>query len=397
MDDFINKPVNKLRPKVHQPELTPHRDINVNVHNTTPVIKTGVLERNWLTALLLSIFLGGLGIDQFYLGKTGKGILKLFTGGLLGVLWIIDIIMIATKSVNNIVWKEATPKSIQHTKTVPIVAAAAAVPIVASQGAALAESVLEKSKSPVKSSNWFANHKIATSAIAIVALIFIVVVATNTSKPTTPKPLAVVSTATKAATTKPTTTTTTTTAKTATAKPANTAPTRKVTGTVTTLGAGNFNGGTDVAVGLYNVTTLSGQSGNFIVTGTDNYDEILGVSDGQGVPEVRAQISKGDQIQISSLSSVTFTPVTTPYVTTHSTLNLYAGTFIVGQDIGAGRYVATTSAGSSGNFIVTGTDNVDEILGVSGGQGVPSVSTNLTNSDVIQISGLSQVTLTATN
>lgn len=49
-----------------------------------------------MVALLLSIFLGGLGIDRFYLGYTGMGILKLLTGGCFGVLWIIDIIYIIT-------------------------------------------------------------------------------------------------------------------------------------------------------------------------------------------------------------------------------------------------------------------------------------------------------------
>ena len=52
--------------------------------------------KNKTTALLLSIFLGGLGIDRFYLGHTGLGILKLLTGGCFGILWLIDIILIAT-------------------------------------------------------------------------------------------------------------------------------------------------------------------------------------------------------------------------------------------------------------------------------------------------------------
>ncbi len=47
------------------------------------------------TALLLSIFLGGLGVDRFYLGYTGMGILKLLTGGGFGILAIYDLIMIA--------------------------------------------------------------------------------------------------------------------------------------------------------------------------------------------------------------------------------------------------------------------------------------------------------------
>ena len=48
------------------------------------------------TALILSILTGGLGVDRFYLGYTGMGILKLLTAGCFGVLYIIDIINIAT-------------------------------------------------------------------------------------------------------------------------------------------------------------------------------------------------------------------------------------------------------------------------------------------------------------
>lgn len=47
-------------------------------------------------ALILSILFGGLGVDRFYLGYTGMGVLKLLTGGCFGILYIIDIINIAT-------------------------------------------------------------------------------------------------------------------------------------------------------------------------------------------------------------------------------------------------------------------------------------------------------------
>lgn len=51
--------------------------------------------KNKTTALILSVLVGGLGVDRFYLGYTGMGILKLLTGGVFGILWIIDIINIA--------------------------------------------------------------------------------------------------------------------------------------------------------------------------------------------------------------------------------------------------------------------------------------------------------------
>ena len=42
------------------------------------------------TLLLVSIFVGGLGIDRFMLGDTGMGVLKLLTGGGCGIWTIID-------------------------------------------------------------------------------------------------------------------------------------------------------------------------------------------------------------------------------------------------------------------------------------------------------------------
>ena len=50
----------------------------------------------WIS-LLLCIFLGILGAHKFYEGKTGMGILYLLTGGLCGIGWVIDIIIIALK------------------------------------------------------------------------------------------------------------------------------------------------------------------------------------------------------------------------------------------------------------------------------------------------------------
>ena len=54
-----------------------------------------VSEKKRLVALLLCLFLGGLGIHRFYVGKIGTGILQIVTiGGFFGIWVLIDLIMI---------------------------------------------------------------------------------------------------------------------------------------------------------------------------------------------------------------------------------------------------------------------------------------------------------------
>lgn len=67
-------------------------------HEQNQLEYTRSANKNKLTAILLSIFTGGLGIDRFYLGYTGLGVLKLLTAGGLGVWSLIDLIMICTGS-----------------------------------------------------------------------------------------------------------------------------------------------------------------------------------------------------------------------------------------------------------------------------------------------------------
>lgn len=51
-------------------------------------------EKNRTVTLLLCLFLGYLGIHRFYVGKTGTGILYLFTAGLAGIGILVDFFSI---------------------------------------------------------------------------------------------------------------------------------------------------------------------------------------------------------------------------------------------------------------------------------------------------------------
>ena len=57
-------------------------------------------DKDWTTTLLLSLvgLLGICGIDRFYTGSIGLGILKLLTVGGCGIWWLVDLIMLVTGS-----------------------------------------------------------------------------------------------------------------------------------------------------------------------------------------------------------------------------------------------------------------------------------------------------------
>ncbi len=51
-------------------------------------------QKDWLTTLLLALFLGNLGVHRFYVGKIGTAILMILTCGGCGIWTIVDFIMI---------------------------------------------------------------------------------------------------------------------------------------------------------------------------------------------------------------------------------------------------------------------------------------------------------------
>jgi TM2 domain-containing membrane protein YozV len=66
------------------------RERLLNMDESKWVMIQSVSLKDPQTALIISIFLGGYGIDRFYIGDTGLGVGKLLTCGGLGIWAIID-------------------------------------------------------------------------------------------------------------------------------------------------------------------------------------------------------------------------------------------------------------------------------------------------------------------
>ena len=60
-------------------------------------IPTVFSDKSFVTTIVLSVFVGLLGVDRFYLGYVGLGILKLLTWGGCGVWALVDLILIAMR------------------------------------------------------------------------------------------------------------------------------------------------------------------------------------------------------------------------------------------------------------------------------------------------------------
>ncbi len=75
------------------------------VNQTTTVIHTAVPANvrplNRVVSLILCIAMGVLGVHRFYEGKVGTGFLWLFTGGMFGIGWLVDMITLACLKSND--------------------------------------------------------------------------------------------------------------------------------------------------------------------------------------------------------------------------------------------------------------------------------------------------------
>ncbi len=70
---------------------------NTNTNTNTNMNGYGGRARDKWVAFFLCLFLGMFGAHKFYEGKTGMGLLYLFTFGLCGIGWIVDLVILFLK------------------------------------------------------------------------------------------------------------------------------------------------------------------------------------------------------------------------------------------------------------------------------------------------------------
>lgn len=88
------KQVEELR--AEQPNIVIN-NANNNVNTNYDDYGYGGYARNKWVAFFLCLFLGYVGAHKFYEGKVGMGILYIFTVGLFGIGWLVDLIVILCK------------------------------------------------------------------------------------------------------------------------------------------------------------------------------------------------------------------------------------------------------------------------------------------------------------
>ena len=95
----VNMYISQYKDKIPSEKTVALRNALTNASETCEDNLSMVKIRNPIVILIISIFLGTLGIDRFMIGDIGLGVCKLLIGWLtLGIWYIIDIFLCYKKA-----------------------------------------------------------------------------------------------------------------------------------------------------------------------------------------------------------------------------------------------------------------------------------------------------------
>ncbi|WP_019135629.1 TM2 domain-containing protein [Cellulomonas massiliensis] len=83
-------------PTPHSPAPDPYGRLAraAAVAEQPPTWESGRPDKSFLAAWLFALLLGYFGVDRFYLGKIGTGVLKVLTCGGLGIWYLVDLVLL---------------------------------------------------------------------------------------------------------------------------------------------------------------------------------------------------------------------------------------------------------------------------------------------------------------
>jgi len=95
------KPVTSMTSQLQIEEFGPSYGEMSAARAAETIRARGPSSKSWSVAFLLSLFFGWLGVDRFYLGQVGLGIVKFLTAGGFGMWWAIDFVLIAPNGIKD--------------------------------------------------------------------------------------------------------------------------------------------------------------------------------------------------------------------------------------------------------------------------------------------------------
>ena len=100
-DYLITAFITAYQKRFHTVDMLRIRENLSKMTNQELLLLNGTDFKDPTISNILTVLVGGLGVDRFYIGDVGIGVAKLLTGGGLGIWWLVDLFLIQKKTKDN--------------------------------------------------------------------------------------------------------------------------------------------------------------------------------------------------------------------------------------------------------------------------------------------------------